>query len=91
MDCLLDCNMRNNISSSYLLIAGYCMLHVNPLHNSLGMHTAQSVDGERTRLKKAVFEAMIGFCTSNLVHARAIAQWYVLEMYKDPIFKAFVP
>ena len=49
------------------------------------------MDGERTRLKKAIFEAMVGFCMSNGVHARSIAQYFVRQMFADPIFKAFIP
>lgn len=91
MNSLLNPNMRNNVSASYLLIAGHCMIHANPLESSLGKGTAYSVDGERNRLKKAVFDAMVGFCTSNTVHARCIAQWYVRELFNDPLFKPFIP
>ena len=67
------------------------MIHANPLQSHLVKGSALTTDGERTRLQKTIFEAMIGFCTSNNVHARCIAQWYVKKMFEDPIFKAFIP
>lgn len=81
LDTLLNPNMKGQVSSSYLMIAGYCMLHVSPSESQLNAKTAQTTDGERTRLQKQIFEAMVGFCTSNSVHARCIAQWYVVQMF----------
>ena len=49
------------------------MTHVEPTYSDLSENTAQSIDGERTRLKKAIFDALIGFCTANTVHSRTIA------------------
>jgi hypothetical protein len=85
LETFVDVNMRGQVSSSYLMIAGYCMVHANPQKDG------GPADGERTRLQKNIFEGMMGFCSSNSVHARCISQFYVIEMFKDPIFKAFIP
>lgn len=84
---MLDPNMRGQVSSSYLLIAGFSMVYLNPLVEGTG----QPNDTERTRIQKVVFEAMLGFCNSNTVHARCISQWYTTKMFEDPIFRAFIP
>lgn len=62
------------------MIAGYCMTH-----------TQAQDDSETTYLKKRIFEGMVGFCTSNSAHARCMAQYFVREMFKDPIYRPFIP
>ena len=91
MKSLLDPSLRNNVAASYLIVAGHCMLNVNPLPINLGQNTAETLEGERRRLKKAVFDSFIASCASSSVHARCVAQWYVREMYKDDTFKQFIP
>lgn len=59
---LLNPNVKAQISSSFIMIAGYCMMHTQTLD-----------DSQTTHFKKSIFEALIGFCTSNSAHTRCMA------------------
>jgi len=55
------------------------------------LHGLSASDSDTTHFKKVIFEALIGFCCSNSAHARCLAQYFVREMFDDPIFRAFIP
>ena len=80
LETLLDPNVKPQVSASFILVAGYCMQHVSTPN-----------DSQTTHLKKQVFEALIGFCNCNSAHSRCMAQYFVRQMFDDPIFRAFIP
>mmetsp|Transcript_15937 Transcript_15937/g.26858 ORF Transcript_15937/g.26858 Transcript_15937/m.26858 type:complete len:171 (-) Transcript_15937:939-1451(-) len=76
---LLDPNVKPQVSASYVLIAGYCMLQVRGAD-----------DSATTQFKMKIFEQLMGFCASNSAHTRCIAQYFVSEIFKDPLFRPFI-
>lgn len=81
MDTLLNPNVKAQVSSSFIMVAGYCMLHTQTMD-----------DSQTTHFKKMIFEALVGFCASNSAHTRCMAQHFVRELHQsDAIFRPFIP
>jgi len=75
---LLDANVKANVASSHLTIAGFVMMKLNS-------HT-------HLVLKQRLLEHMSGFLTSNGAHVRCVAQYFVHSVTsKDPQIKAMLP
>ena len=75
---LCDPNTKPQVSSSYVMIAGYCGLHLQGLEDLI-------------EHKRKVFKGLLGFVASNSAHTRAMAQYFVKLMAEDPQYKLFVP
>jgi len=68
---LLDPNVKANVASSHLTIAGFVMTKL-----SSNTHVV---------LKQRLLEHMSGFLTSNGAHVRCVAQYFVQSLAtKDP-------
>ena len=80
---LLDTNVKPQVSSSHVTIAGYCMVHADT--------ASQSEAFVAVTYKRRIFESIVGFCTSNSAHTRCMAQYFVRLMFEDASFRPFIP
>jgi predicted SAM-dependent methyltransferase len=75
---LLDPNVKANVASSHLTIAGFVMTKLSSNTHVL--------------LKQRLLEHMSGFLTSNGAHVRCVAQYFIHSVTtKDPQIKAMLP
>jgi hypothetical protein len=65
---LLDPNVKANVASSHLVIAGFVMIKLSS--NSQVLHNGML-------LKQRLLEHMSGFLTSNGAHVRCVAQYFI--------------
>lgn len=70
---LLDPNLKANVASSFLIIAGFAL--------TKHLYTTNAVT-----LKKKIFDNLAGFMTSNYAHARCVAQYFIHILSQDPEF-----
>ncbi|CDW83820.1 rrna methylase family [Stylonychia lemnae] len=77
---LLDPNIKPQVASSFLVIAGYILTQPLNVVNEI-------------QLKHKIFESLSGFLTSNSAHARCVAQYFIYELQANPnqSYRSFIP